>query len=180
MADIEDLLKFMHTCEKLKKETRKGWTRYEIQEPESVADHSWRMAVICLALDNMNDLDTGKMIRMALIHDLAEALTGDITPGDGITREKKLEMERTAMGSILQDVDDWGELMSLWEEYNAGETREARAVGAVDRLEMALQAVEYDRSGTRGLEEFYEFSPEDFPEGPIRELYVKLREEPAE
>jgi len=135
------------------------------------------MAVICTALDNMIDLDINKMIRMALIHDLAEAHTGDITPGDGITREKKLELEREAMESILSEVDEQGELLGLWEEYNAGETPEARAVNAVDKLDMAVQAVEYTMSGTRGLEEFYEFSPEDFPEGPIRELYVKLREE---
>ena len=180
MEDTADLLEFMHTCGNLKKETRKGWLRYNIPEPESVADHSWRMAVICMALDSTNELDINKMIKMALIHDLAEALTGDITPGDGIPREKKLEMEREAVEKILTGVDDSGELRGLWEEYNTGESREARAVVAVDKLEMALQAVEYTRSGTEGLEEFYEFDPEGFPEGPIRDLYKKLREELAE
>lgn len=183
MANALSLLEFIHVCENLKKETRKGWLRSGISEPESVADHSWRVGMICLTVSTLQEsplgLDVGKMIKMALIHDLAEAATGDIIPGDGISREQKLDMERKAIEDILSEVDHTGELLGLWEEYNAGETAEARTVQAIDKLEMAIQAVEYTRSGTGGLEEFYEFQPDEFPEGAIRDLFLTLKSGPG-
>ncbi|MFH4976219.1 hypothetical protein AB6A40_002928 [Gnathostoma spinigerum] len=87
--DVFSLLKVLDNLKHLK---RTGWVNHNIAEPETVAAHMYRMAVLAMTLDN-NNADILKCIRMALIHDLAEAFVGDITPHDGISPEKKLELE---------------------------------------------------------------------------------------
>ena len=78
---------------------------------------------------------------MALVHDLAEAVVGDITPNDGVSDEEKAAMEREAMGTMTAALGARGEaLMALWEEYEAGESAEARLVKDMDKLEMIAQA----------------------------------------
>jgi len=88
-------------------------------------------------------------IKLALVHDLAEALVGDITPRDGVSGEEKERRERAAMATVRDEVLQ-GEgalgkhLVDLWEEYEAGETEAARLVKDVDKYEMIVQAYEYE------------------------------------
>jgi putative hydrolase of HD superfamily len=178
MTSASDLLDFIHTCGKLKSLKRQGWLRYDIGYPESVADHSWRLGVLCLLvgskLEGPKKPDVSKMLKMALLHDLAEAEVGDITPRDGVLPEEKLLLEAGAMKKILEHVDDTGELYHIWGEYAAGESIEAKLVYALDKLEMAVQAKEYEKDGTEGLEEFYKFDDSEFPEGLIKEIVNEL------
>jgi len=129
---------------KLKSLPRTGWLRAGIENPESVAAHSWGVAWLCMILcpDDLNKL---KVLEMAIIHDLAEVRIGDITPYDGIEVAEKHKMESAAFVEMTEQLCNRQHLRDLWNEQSA----EADFVKQMDKLDMALQAQEYG-----GLEEF--------------------------
>ena len=148
-------LDFLRLIGKLKTVPRAGWVLRGIHDPESVADHSWRMSVMALFL--LQDLPTVNAVRacqIALVHDLAEAEVGDITPFDGITPEDKHQREHDAMFSISRMLTHCttansassAQLLELYQEYDKGETLEAQYVKDIDKLDMYLQADAYERS----------------------------------
>ena len=147
---------------KLKALRRAGWVQRGVRDAESVAEHSWRVALVTmLAADRDDACDSGRAVAMALVHDLAAAVVGAITPNDGVSDEEKAAMEREAMGTMTAALGARGEaLMALWEEYEAGESAEARLVKDMDKLEMIAQAMEYETEENTGsgedLEEFFE------------------------
>lgn len=89
---------------------------------------------------------------MALVHDMAEALVGDITPMDKIPKSEKQRRERESMIFLTEEAmmgvpKVVGEgLREVWEEYEKGETLESRFVHDVDKMELLLQMVEYERA----------------------------------
>ncbi|KAG9097930.1 hypothetical protein FS749_005076 [Ceratobasidium sp. UAMH 11750] len=107
------------------------------------------MSVLALCTSDTT-LDVPKCVMMSVVHDLAEAVVGDIAPWEGISREEKAARERAGMRSMLSDMLHDGpaakRIEALWEEYEAQTTPEARFVKDLDRLEMALQASEYEKS----------------------------------
>lgn len=134
---------------------RAGWVLSGIPAPESVSDHMYRMAVAAFALP---PAVSAHAMKLALVHDLAEALVGDITPHDGVSGEEKERRERAAMATIRDEVLGGGvrgedpagqavgsQLVALWEEYEAGETPAAALVKDVDKYEMVVQAFEYEK-----------------------------------
>lgn len=130
----------------LKELDRAGWRQRGLAEVESVAAHSWGMAWLALALAPP-ELDRGRLLALCALHDLAEVLVGDITPGDGVDPQSKIDRERSAAARILATRPDlWG----LWEDYEKDRSDEAHFVHQLDKLDMALQALRYAR--TRGLE----------------------------
>ncbi|MHA1786032.1 MAG: HD domain-containing protein [Candidatus Helarchaeota archaeon] len=129
----------------LKLEKRKGWIQKGLQHQiESVADHSFRTAIITLFLEDYwkeKGLDHEKMLKMALIHDLPEGIIGDITPRDNI--QDKQEREINAMNEIIQLTDHFKQLKDIWKEFIEQESKEAKIITQIDKLEMAIQALEY-------------------------------------
>jgi len=127
---------------KLKTIKRQGWLDAGIprQHVESVADHSFRVACIAAFLAPSGPLDALKMVRMALVHDLAESVTGDLTPRSGVSKKKKALMEEEAVRRLGSE-----ELLSLWKEYDAGQTPESRLVREIDILERVVQSRDYER-----------------------------------
>ena len=98
--------KFFEKVLELKNVPRQGWKeKLEIDNPESVADHSYSTTVLSMILSDMKGLDTEKIIRMALLHDLAESIIGDITP-DHITKNEKIIKENHAIKQILKNLPD--------------------------------------------------------------------------
>lgn len=126
----------------LKSLPRAGWVRAGVSSPESVAAHSWGVAWLVLVLCP-SGLDRGRALAMAVIHDLAEARTGDITPHDGIDADVKHDLELEALESLLGKLPGAGELRGLWLEFEERRTPEGRFVRACDKLDMALQARRY-------------------------------------
>lgn len=145
---------------KLKSLPRTGWLRAGIENPESVAAHSWGVAWLCMILcpDDLNKL---KVLEMAIIHDLAEVRIGDITPYDGIEVAEKHEMESAAFVEMTEQLCNRQHLRDLWNEQSA----EADFVKQMDKLDMALQAQEYG-----GLEEFIDSALEVLINPVHREL----------
>ncbi|KAH9812851.1 HD domain-containing protein [Melampsora americana] len=155
MSNLENkdgILQFMHILEKLKTTKRAGWVREKAREPESIADHMYRMAILAMLSQDDPDLDVPKCVMLAIVHDLAEAEVGDITPLDGIPREEKHRREEQAMKRFTNELLPAGSvagkrIWDLWLEYEQGKTREAKFVKDLDRYELALQGVEYEKSG---------------------------------
>ncbi|MEM4377910.1 MAG: HD domain-containing protein [Candidatus Nitrosotenuis sp.] len=144
-----NLAEFFKTVLKLKTIPRQGWiNKLGLQDPESVADHCFSTAVIAMILSAKKNLDTTKIIKMSLLHDLAEAITGDLTPDD-IPKLKKIEMENSAMAQILSNLDNSQKLeySSIWNEYQKNSSKEAKLLHQIDKLEMAMQANVYRKKG---------------------------------
>lgn len=140
---------FFYLVAELKKIPRSGWkNKVGIEHPESVADHSYGIAVMAMVLSDLHGFDTGKIIKMALLHDLAESLTGDFMPGE-ITPENKKVAEDDAMKEILSKIPQHvaDQYMKLWQEYSNHQTKESILLHDVDKLEMAIQAVKYSSEG---------------------------------
>ena len=155
--DHENLVSLFHKIGKLKTIKRSGWVRCGIPKPESVADHSFRCAFMAMMLGDMLDVDTERLIKMALLHDMAEVVSGDITPHDGITKEEKSKREGEGILSLIKDLPNKETYLSLWKEYEEGRTMESKLARNIDKLEMALQTIEYQRAHPeKNLDEFIE------------------------
>ena len=149
----------------LKLVPRTGWLNHGISplKCESVADHSYRLAILVMLYDpdaNLGKkLNISKMSQMALLHDLAESIVGDITPpaDSGVSRAEKHDLEHKAMVTILATLSDKkkAEFRSLFEEYEAQVTEEAKFVKDCDRIEMCSQALEYENRENVDLTGFF-------------------------
>jgi len=126
---------------KLKHTARAGWLRVGVQAPESVASHSWGLSLLVLAL-LPPELDRGRALTYATLHDVAESLAGDITPHDGVSERDKAVLERSAVHE-LSALGLPPDLAALWQAYEAQADAEARFVRELDRLDMAIQACCY-------------------------------------
>ncbi|KAN0088791.1 HD domain containing protein [Tylopilus felleus] len=157
-----DRLAFFHVLERLKTQTRTGWTEHNIPNPESISDHMYRMAVLAMCTSDPT-LDVSKCVMMSIVHDLAEAQVGDITPRERIPKEEKQRLEAEAMHNFVHDMLHASpaalRIEALWQEYEERVTPEAKFVKDLDRLEMALQAREYEKThGLNDLQCFFDSS----------------------
>ncbi|CAL9074347.1 HDc [Musa troglodytarum] len=150
---------FLSLCRRLKTTKRAGWVRRGVREPESVADHMYRMGIMSLVFQDIPGVDRDRCVKMALVHDIAEAIVGDITPTDGVPKLEKSRREREALdymckllggGSRAKEIDE------LWMEYEDNSSPEAKLVKDFDKVEMILQALEYEDEQGIDLEEFFE------------------------
>lgn len=149
-VDTDGLIDFIIEAGRLKRLPRTGWVESGVPDPESVADHSFRVALISLVLADAKGLDSLKAVRMALLHDLAEAETGDLTPVQkGVDPEAIKRAEDQAMGRLLDKLPEAirGAYRAAWREFSEASTEEACLVRDADKLEMLMQASEYQREG---------------------------------
>ena len=123
--------------ERMKCNTRHGWT--STLRHESVAEHSYRLCVMAFLLrDEFPELDMDKVLRMCLVHDWGEAVTGDIP--SFLKTEANEQTEDDAVASLLLTLPErQAELTGLFAEMNAQETAEARLYKALDKLEAVVQ-----------------------------------------
>ncbi|MDE1765434.1 MAG: HD domain-containing protein [Thaumarchaeota archaeon] len=152
------LSEFFYIVSELKKVQRKGWKeKVGITHPESVSDHSYGTAVMAMIFSDNAGMNTEKMLKMALLHDLAESITGDFMPGE-ISKENKKIMENQVMDEILSKLPPnlADKYDSIWKEYVACMSKESVLLHEVDKLEMAIQATKYGNEGflKKNLQEF--------------------------
>ena len=177
------LLRFLHLAGRLKETARAGWVLRGVEAPESVADHSFRLALMALVLAPRagEAVDRGRCVEMALVHDLAEAVVGDITPYDGVAADEKRRREEETMRELAALAGDPA-LLDLWREYDAAATPEARFVKELDKLETVLQAAEYGARpdvGHAALDEFWATAEARVTSPIPRALLAALRRERA-
>ncbi|HEX7975038.1 MAG TPA: HD domain-containing protein [Anaerolineales bacterium] len=146
-ALLEAYFEFNH----LKQLYRQGWLQRGLPKDrcESVAEHTFGVAVLAffLAEAHFPELDAGRVLRLALLHDFGEIFAGDIIPGDAVPAAEKHRLERQAVVRVFGKLAHGERYLALWEEYEQEGTAEARFVHQVDRLEMALQASVYAMQG---------------------------------
>lgn len=143
------LISFFESVIRLKSVKRAGWvSKVGIANAESVSDHTYSMCMMGMVLSDIFGMDTERVTKMILIHDLAESITGDLIPNK-ITRVRKRTEERKAMKHILCRVPSVvrSNYEKLWQEYRSNKTPVSRFVHQLDKLEMAIQAVEYANQG---------------------------------
>ena len=161
MTDRE-FIDFLHIAEHLKDNTRHSVTSKG--RPESVAEHSWRASLMALLLeDEIEGADFNKIIRMCILHDLGEAITGDIP--SFLKTEADSAHEDDVLFQLLDTLPEpqSGKIKALFEEMLALETREAKIYKALDKLEAVVQhneaplsswlPLEYELNQTYGAKE---------------------------
>ena len=155
---IGGLIDFLLEAGAMKNLPRTGWRLAGIKDCESVADHSFRVVLVALVLGELVEgVDRGKLLRMALLHELPESLVTDLPLRSVqlLGRDAKRRAERDAWSQMLPPGKARDEWRALWEEFEDGRTLEARLAKAADKLEMLLQAYEYERVGYRNLDDFW-------------------------
>jgi len=155
----------------LKSLDRAGWIRAGVDNPESVAAHSWGVAMLTLVL-LPEGLDRGLALTYAILHDLAEVRTGDITPLDGVSSQDKARLETDAMVSFCDALPD--DILAIWRAYEAQVDAESRFVRQLDRLDMALQAAVYEHADGLDLSEFKASAAEVIEDLSLREILRQI------
>eukprot|EP00605_Chrysophyceae_sp_TOSAG23-4_P000353 GSChrysophyteH1.ASY1.ANO1.400.1 assembled CDS len=143
-------LQFFATCGKLKTLKRTGWVNNNVTLPESVADHMYRMSMMCFALKDPG-LNKDRLIKICLCHDLAEAIA--------------------ALGSEIRD---------LWFEYEERTTDEAKVASQLDKFEMIVQADEYEKQHAaegKRLDSFFSYTEGYFTHPEVGAWDQALREQ---
>ena len=201
---MEELLNFFIEIGKLKRKKRKGWMLRGIKEPETIASHTFRMAIISWLLGERKRLNINKILKMSLIHDLCEVYAGDATPYDKLLprdkkqwkqivskwprlskREKeksfleKYTKENQALEKLIVKLpsDIKKEIRNLWADYEKGLTREGRFVRQVDRVENLLQALEYWKKNKQFAIKPWWVQIEELVDDPILLEFLEALEE---
>jgi putative hydrolase of HD superfamily len=140
-SELAGVLEFLRATEALKTATRSGWT--SAGQPESVAEHTWRLCLMALVLHSaFPDVDFARLIRICIIHDLGEAVSGDVPAPEQVRRGGgKADAERRDLVTLLAPLPERlrDEITELWDEYEAARSPEARLAKALDKLETILQ-----------------------------------------
>ncbi len=168
---MKELVNFFHEIGKLKSKPRRGWVINDIKNPESIAEHTFRAAIMAWVLSNRRkNFNIEKVLKIALIHDICEIYAGDTTPYDSIlprNKKKRAELmktwprfsnyekkklakekykrEKRALEKLISKLplNLKKEIKKLWLDYEMGLTAEGRFFRQMDRLEDFLQSMEY-------------------------------------
>jgi putative hydrolase of HD superfamily len=175
----QNIIRFFEITGILKRTPRTGWVNLGIYQPESVADHTFRTAFFCMLYADIKNFDPLKLLRMALIHDLPEAILGDLTPSQKTTNsQKKEERVINQILSLLPEIQRENYL-AVWNEYQECRTKEAKAVHQLEKIEMALQAKEYEKLGSvkKSLKQFIKSAEDAISWSELRRLLSCIMEE---
>lgn len=139
-SSLDGILAFLRATERLKNVTRSAWSSEGRRE--SVAEHSWRLCLMAMMLHGgFPDVDFARLVKICLIHDLGEAIGGDIPAPQQAAAGSKSENERRDLLTLLDPLppDLRSEVAALWDEYEEARSPEARLAKALDKLETIMQ-----------------------------------------
>lgn len=151
MSDLDGILEFLRGAERLKTTVRTGYTT--TGERESVAEHTWRLCLMAMVVQpEFPDVDFARLVKMCIVHDLGEAIGGDISAPEQARRlaadpaSGKSGTERADLLALLAPLPPLmrADIAALWDEYEAAATPEARLAKALDKLETILQHTQGD------------------------------------
>ena len=156
---------------------RTGWVRENIPDPESVAEHIFGTVFLAMVLGPKLGVDREKLVRMALIHDISETKTGDLIVERGkekmaSIREQKDKLELEAIRELFEGESQT--YIDLFKEMQEVQTPEARVFKQLDKLEMAIQALEYEIEFGKNLTEFFDNTQTHLTHPYLREIFAKV------
>ena len=143
---LTGILDFLRAAETLKTTVRSGYT--SAGDQESVAEHTWRLCLMAVVLaPEFPDVDFARLVKICIIHDLGEAIGGDVPAPEQARRAAagalggKSADERRDLLALVAPLPEAqrDEVIALWDEYEAAETAEAKLAKALDKLETILQ-----------------------------------------
>lgn len=188
--DVDALVDLFLETASLKRVPRAGWFQRGVPQVESVAEHSYGVAFMALALADVvnaelarkpgqSSLDLEKVLAMALLHDLAEVRLTDLpVSAVKLFRESaKSRAEESAIADLLAPLPEAGQWKRLWQEFEDQSSPEGQLVRDADKLEMMVQCLRYELAGSRGLDEYWEVSDgRTWHHAIVGSLYSRLRE----
>ncbi|SHE32104.1 putative hydrolases of HD superfamily [Fodinibius roseus] len=139
-SEIIDILDFLRDAEQLKNTLRSSYT--STGRVESVAEHSWRLCLMAMTFEQaFPEVDMCRVIKIGLVHDLGEAINGDIPAPQQSASTDKSAAERRDLLQLLRPLSESlrSEILELWDEYEQASTPEARTAKALDKLETIIQ-----------------------------------------
>lgn len=139
-TDLTSILDFLRATEPLKDTLRRSYTAKG--RPESTAEHTWRLCLMALLFeDHYPDLDILKLIKICIIHDLGETLSGDIAAVDQVPGSDKSLLERQDLKELVSPLPESlrEKILDLWDDYDQTRSQEAQLAKAFDKLETILQ-----------------------------------------
>lgn len=177
---LETLLRLIHRAERLEALPRTGWLISGVSSPESVAAHTYMVTLIALWIADTlgEDCCSETVMRMALIHDIGEAIMTDL-PGPVkyfVGKEVLDEAEHKAAHLILDDApEQWG---SIYDRYEARDSLEARVVKAADHIQMMAKTLQYASQGRGDTDRFWKNprNMQDFGIPLVRQILDRLKQ----
>jgi putative hydrolase of HD superfamily len=139
-GEVAGILEFLRSAERLKNVHRSAWT--STGAPESVAEHTWRLCLMVVVLaDEFGPLNVGRLLKMCIVHDLGEAIGGDVPAVKQDPAAPKSANERRDLLTLLEPLPakSRDEIVALWDEYEAAASAEAKIAKALDKLETIMQ-----------------------------------------
>lgn len=178
----KQIVEFMLVAGKLKWTKRTGWLREKMPQPETVAEHTYRVAILCRILAPLLNLDSDKLTSMAIFHDLAEGVLGDpVTQrGKKTVDAHDLLQETWFMKSVFNNLG-MPELFSYWEEnvLENGQlkTRYSNALYQIGKIATVWQAFEYELRGVpkSSTQEFWENAKHHVKHPLLRKIFHALK-----
>ncbi|OGX40554.1 MAG: hypothetical protein A3G91_00470 [Omnitrophica WOR_2 bacterium RIFCSPLOWO2_12_FULL_50_9] len=160
----------------LKKIKRSGWWVAGIKDPESVAEHSFRCAIMGYYMAHLERADAAKVMLMALFNDVHEARINDLHKMGHYYIDFK-EAEKKVFKDQIRDLDGSvrTQLKAVRNEYEAQKTKESLIARDADILECLLQAKEYYDSGYAQARKFFKTAPDHLKTASARRLWRKMQ-----
>ena len=185
-SQLRNLLTFILKVSELTRLKRTGWVRMGIRNPETVAGHMFRMAVMAMLFEpDKHDeaILNGSAVIISLVHDIAECIIGDIIPSDPISPEEKHVMETDAMKTLVKNLPTGRMSLEFFNAFERYETQhvddpEAKLTKDFDKFDMIMQAHEYEQRGKKGLflEQFFTSTQNVFTHPIVKEWDTYLRD----
>ena len=150
--------------------------KLNVENSESVAEHSYMMSVMAMVLSDIKELNTEKILKMSILHDWAESKIGDFMPNE-ISSEKKTELEEYAMSEILDDLPSKikNDYYDIWNDYKDSSSKEAKFVHELDRLEMALQGKIYEKENDpEKIKPFQTTAVEQIMDDDLKKILIEI------
>jgi len=175
-----DLISSLEHIYQLKAIPRTGWLQSGIpdQGVESIAGHSYGMSILILHLRSAlssDGVNVERALNMALVHDIAESIVGDLTPQDNVSEASKYEAEAAAFQQIVKGVQEGDYFLDLWEDFESLKSPEAKVVKRIDKLDMLIQAYLYEKKYKMRLDSFWENMDELFRGSESESIYDFIR-----
>lgn len=161
----------------LKSLYRQGWLHHGVPKDqcETVAEHTLGVTLLALLLadEYFPALDQTKLIRMGLLHDFGEIYAGDIVPGR-MSLADKHELEKKSVERVLLRLPKGRDYLAIWQEFEDGQTAEARFMKEIDRLEMGLQASVYEHEKLGDLDAFFASADKALSTPELRDIFAAI------